>query len=529
MQFSDYFNESFLKNSPDIFSNEKKNIDELLKDEMLIICGDFYGIQKFIFEGLATKHAAKVLRAKSAFVQIFTQITAEHIAKNICGLDEKHILSKSAGKFEILAPYSDELVDKIKNFQNLLFDYFVKNFYALSGMSVLCLKCYKDDFSTGDKYKALRNKVSKKMEISKFKKFDLTMLENKVLSYDEGITNAQLCDICNFRKSTKSHESYSSCEICDGFIKLGAKLVSNATSITSKELNINFCDIQIPLSDEIKSYVAKDEKNKIKDFSEIVVIDKNDKTISPLNALGILKADIDGMSDFINNSDVTKNHANFDIFSKNINAFFSLYVPKIIEKEFKNTYVVFAGGDDVFILGEYKSALNLARKIRTEFKIFAKNKLSISFGIALTKPSKPINYLAGHTENLLERSKEVDGKDAITLFNESVKWDDYLKIYEILKEKLSINALESDDKTAFFYRLIDFCQMSKRLKAQDNGGFDPRYDAMWKSKLTYSFKRNLENSSDELLKTLLDLIQNHPKESKMAIFELIYTRREKNA
>ena len=106
MQFSDYFNESFLKNSPDIFSNEKKNISELLKDEMLIVCGDFYGIQKFIFEGLATKHAAKVLRAKSAFVQLFTQITAEHICKNICGLDKKYILSQNAGKFEILTPYT---------------------------------------------------------------------------------------------------------------------------------------------------------------------------------------------------------------------------------------------------------------------------------------------------------------------------------------------------------------------------------------------------------------------------------------
>lgn len=68
--------------------------------------------------------------------------------------------------------------------------------------------------------------------------------------------------------------------------------------------------------------------------------------------------------------------------------------------------------------------------------------------------------------------------------------------------------------------------MSKKLQ-DTNESFDPS-DAMWKSKLTYSFKRNLENSSDDLLQTLLDNIQDHPKESKMAIFELIYTRREKH-
>lgn len=523
MQFSDYFNESFLKNSPDIFSNEKKNISELLKDEMLIVCGDFYGIQKFIFEGLATKHAAKVLRAKSAFVQLFTQITAEHICKNICGLDKKYILSQNAGKFEILTPYSDDIINKLQEFQKTLDEYFIKNFYALSGMSVVYLKCHKDDFDISANYKTLRDKISKKIEISKFKKFNLTKLENQVLHYDEGITNANLCDICNTRKSTHSQM----CDICDVFKTLGEKLVSDASSITSKELHISFCDIEIKLNDKIKSYVAKDGK-KIKDFSELAKSDKSDDVKNPLNALAILKADVDGMGAFIKDDSkkVTQNFANFDLFSKNIDAFFSLYVPKIIKKDFVNTYVVFAGGDDLFILGEFKSALNLARKIRTEFKQFAKE-LSISFGIALAKPSKPISYLAQHTEHLLEDSKKIDKKDAITLFNESVKWDDYLKIYKDLKDKLSITALASDDKTAFFYRLIDFCKMSKRLQ-DTNEGFDPRYDAMWKSKLTYSFKRNLENFSDDLLQTLLDNIQKYPKESKMAIFELIYTRREKH-
>lgn len=317
------------------------------------------------------------------------------------------------------------------------------------------------------------------------------------------------------------------CDICDVFKTLGEKLVSDASSITSKELHISFCDIEIKLNDKIKSYVAKDGK-KIKDFSELAKSDKSDDVKNPLNALAILKADVDGMGAFIKDDGkkVTQNFANFDLFSKNIDAFFSLYVPKIIKKDFVNTYVVFAGGDDLFILGEFKSALNLARKIRTEFKQFAKE-LSISFGIALAKPSKPISYLAQHTEHLLEDSKKIDNKDAITLFNESVKWDDYLKIYKDLKDKLSITALASDDKTAFFYRLIDFCQMSKRLQ-DTNEGFDPRYDAMWKSKLTYSFKRNLENFSDDLLQTLLDNIQKYPKESKMAIFELIYTRREKH-
>jgi CRISPR-associated protein Csm1 len=71
------------------FSNDKgfesliskpKDISKLYSDDMHLISGDFYGIQKFIFDRLATKNASKVLRAKSAFIQIFT----EYLARYIC-------------------------------------------------------------------------------------------------------------------------------------------------------------------------------------------------------------------------------------------------------------------------------------------------------------------------------------------------------------------------------------------------------------------------------------------------------------
>lgn len=55
------------------------------------------------------------------------------------------------------------------------------------------------------------------------------------------------------------------------------------------------------------------------------------------------------------------------------------------------------------------------------FKRFVKSKdITISFGIALAKPSKPISYLAHETEHLLEESKDLNGKDAITLFGETL-------------------------------------------------------------------------------------------------------------
>ncbi|MGP1580354.1 MAG: hypothetical protein ACTTH5_04970 [Wolinella sp.] len=58
-------------------------------------------------------------------------------------------------------------------------------------------------------------------------------------------------------------------------------------------------------------------------------------------------------------------------------------------------------------------------------------------------------------------------------------------------------------------------------------------NTMWKSKLSYSFNRNMQNgrgrdSADmnSLLLMLNDTIENYPKESKMVICEYTYKRRE---
>ena len=61
-KFSSYFNDEFVS-----LEQGSKSIDEILQDRMFLIGGDFYGIQKFIFDNLGSKNAAKgkvcILRA----------------------------------------------------------------------------------------------------------------------------------------------------------------------------------------------------------------------------------------------------------------------------------------------------------------------------------------------------------------------------------------------------------------------------------------------------------------------------------
>lgn len=485
-----------------------KEIDSLLEKNMTLVVGDFWGIQSFIFDRLTTKNAAKVLRSKSAFIQIFTQVLAEYICDRL-KIDKRYILTINAGKFEILAPL--ENVD-LSDIQKKVDKYFIKNFYGLSGAVVCSVDVSKDQWQND--YKNFRDRVANAVEMAKFQKFDLTHI-NPVLDYDNGISNQTLCKICNIRKIEEEN-----CHICNIFVNLGKKLTQKeATEVGSDELGIVFDDFvtNIKIDSRIKSFIPKKEDGEPLTFKDIA---KNScpKSDTGIDALGIIKADVDNMGNYIKNSDITKNFTNFDEFSKGLDSFFSIYVPKLLQEKYRNIYTVFAGGDDLFLIGAWDEVMVFAREIRDKFKAYVKDdSLSISFGISIAKPATPISYLANYTEELLEDSKEVDGKDALSIWGETVKWDDYLQVFSTLGKVFeNYGQLE----TSTIYKFLQFCDMSKRAKAGNV------QDTIWKSKLNYLFSRNLDIKKDaKLMEVLGKEIEEHPSQTKLFLSEFVYKRR----
>ena len=77
-KFSSYFSDEFAA-----LEQRSKDIDEILQDKMFLIGGDFYGIQKFIFDNLGSKNAAKVLSAKSAFCELSSSFSFSKICSDI--------------------------------------------------------------------------------------------------------------------------------------------------------------------------------------------------------------------------------------------------------------------------------------------------------------------------------------------------------------------------------------------------------------------------------------------------------------
>jgi CRISPR-associated protein Csm1 len=152
--------------------------------------------------------------------------------------------------------------------------------------------------------------------------------------------------------------------------------------------------------------------------------------------------------------------------------------------------------------------------------------------MVMIKPNKPINFVADISEEALENAKDLDKKDAISLFGETITWNKYL---DEDNAQYFLEELDYFDKngfainTAFLYRVLEFIQMSKESKK------DPR-KTIWKSKLSYSFNRNilepLKKDKEQLkeakrLLSFIDkMIEKEPQVSKMILSEFIYKRRK---
>ncbi|GHS86282.1 hypothetical protein FACS189487_00240 [Campylobacterota bacterium] len=519
------------------------------RQDLLLISGDFFGIQKFIFDAVPASKAAKILRARSAFVQLLTRIIAFAIVDRL-ELSYQSIISTSAGKFEILGVDNEESRKILDETQRELNEFFIKEFFGETGVGICYTPCAFADFNEGRYKTNLRNRVAVDIEKIKFNKFDL-LNTNPIITYDDRLDNATLCEYCEKRKKIEHKES---CTICDRFINIGEALATaNFLTISKnngdipifggyfisfdrKDIKDRIATFDISNSDEFRGYAkwelssyVKRTNGKIDDFETLAKSSCGGEDKDGLKAIMSLKGDVDGMGKYIKESDATNSFAKFNFFSRMIDYFFSVYATNLMKG--KNIYTVFAGGDDIFILGAWDEVIEYAKKLRSEFIRFAgSSSLTISMGFVLTKPNKPINFTAETAEENLESAKHLDGKDALSLFDETVKWNNYIFGSDQLTKQL--NGFEHKDliNTAFLYRLLELIEMRRDQDKHIE-------KTIWKSKLRYSFYRNVieklsgkeeKGAAGKLLSTIDKTIDESYQTAKMALCEYIYKRREIN-
>ncbi|SNR65804.1 type III-A CRISPR-associated protein Cas10/Csm1 [Desulfurobacterium atlanticum] len=219
--------------------------------------------------------------------------------------------------------------------------------------------------------------------------------------------------------------------------------------------------------------------------------------------------------------------------SRMMNYFFTAVLTEKIKRDFPDIYTVFAGGDDLFLIGPWEQIIKFTKEMRKEFKRYTADNpdITISSGIFITKPSIPVYSLAEGGEEQLEIAKKK--KNRVAVFNKSVTYEDFCKLLEI-SEKLEKEIKEGKVSTALAYRLIELSDMANKIYKNSK-------NALWKAYLSYAVYRNYgrngkvkDEERERFLKDWIELIenfsQNISKKEKentlyIAIAKALYRRR----
>ncbi len=271
-----------------------------------------------------------------------------------------------------------------------------------------------------------------------------------------------------------------------------------------------------------------------------------------ISALSTLKGDVDNLgmifqSGLGNDVSFSKTAA----LSRQINAFFTVYLPWLCKTEYPNTYTVFAGGDDFFLIGPWLSQIKLADKMRQAFQDYVAGNPEVHFsaGISTTKPGLPINQLGEMAETALEQAKAHNPqatakpvgatptsrltrlpKNAVSCFNQQMFWEEFSQLTSNRLTRLQELSQDNSLSTGYVYGLLNLIDMAEKVNEKPE-------NAIWHSYFAYRTVRMLERNKQldkeqrkrrqaELAEEIADAgIIRHGGNYRVALFCHLYQQR----
>ena len=531
--------------------------------KFLFINGDISGIQKYIFDLKSTKDNAKLLRAKSFQLWALGEILSQYIVRQF-GVTYANVMTSAGGKFIVLVHNTENAKKLLSRIQLEIERYFFNEFAGKLAVIISEGEEASCDDLRKESVQALINRIGDKADIAKSGKMQKVLQEQGAVLerfYDELQKNGE-CPKCGVFAASKpeGEADERECVACNKLTDIGRKLVK-AGQVVLKTDKLQHFGQMIQLYDRNQDcgfsysineykpgrplmylpYVApKNEDDDLLTFEDIAALSKGNKK------LAMFKADIDNLGLVFSQSLGSRmSFSRYADVSHLMHYFFSSFYAWFVETQKdqdgrlykERIYTVFSGGDDLCILGSWDTVLHFALDFRKALGQFTNSNpsVTISGGITLVNPNVPVRSIADEAEELLEKSKALEGKNAITVFGTSVSWSDYEKCLQdgkYLEEQLGLN--KSDSKkgvsTGVVYKFLDFANRAEKTLGNKAGVADVSElinmkDRIWKSNMMYIVARNVKD--EELKKRLLDFGAD-PRSmarSRIAVSYALYTQR----
>lgn len=408
--------------------------------DKLFVGGDLSGIQKFLYN-ITSRHASVSLKGRSTFLSDYLRKICNKIEDIIEGhggtYDELYC---SGGKFYLITNNTESITKAIDECSNLLKEKLWDEHRGQLGLNISYVAFAEEDkkffvqghtdeenISSGVLWKYCNADFARQ----KNQKFRNLILSRPNMFFGFNPKNEDGTD----------NEDYQELIVGEGH---------KVCALTGVEFDIN----KLPKG---AKYTIDDDKDLFYLPSAIEQIDAGErlckkegfKTFEEYadgSYLGVLRMDVDGMgkrfivgfptiNDYKRFSEKARKFFEEDIKEKLLVEIIQEGPEKGMEfRQFLN--IIYAGGDDLFIVGRWDKVIDFAKLIHDrmieEFKnesyidIFNPNKpqchISISGGIAIVKPKYPIAKAAESAGKAEEAAKQGE-KNAFNLFGKTISWN----------------------------------------------------------------------------------------------------------
>ena len=459
------------ENEVDAILNDTEKSDRHIAS---LIKGDISGIQNFLYH-IQSDGASNQLRGRSFYLQLLTEAIAHYVLKQF-DLPITNLILASGGHFYILVPYT-ESKEKLYTVRQEI----SRKLWELHKGDISCIfagiPIKARDFKT-ENFTEKWDDVSKKVNERKQQKwaeleaeqmFDNLFEPSDDTSDDKSIIEQE-------DDEEKKRDPWQ-------FEKLGKEL-RDATTLVVSDVQESSIPVQPKWHESIKAFgldvdvlgdthqmpetpadnvvvyrigdthflkdidkyqwngvgVSYDfrifkpviaHRHDTDDLDKIADYDYLAEASQGVKWLGALRMDVDDLGTVFKNKLKNATISRHATLSREMRLFFEGYVPHLCIKHNENREqdileLIYAGGDDLFLVGGWSALPNIAEQIRSEFRHFVTgDHVTLSGGIAIEHRKYPLYQFAARSGEAEKTAKGRDEKNAITFLRQPMKWNEF--------------------------------------------------------------------------------------------------------
>lgn len=492
-----------------------------------LIKGDISGIQNFLYQ-ILSDGAARELRGRSFYLQILTEAIAHWVLRQL-ELPITNLLLASGGHFYILAPYTDaktKLDTLRRTISEKLWTLHKGDISCiLAGISIKVRDFEIENFS--DKWR----KVSEKVQARKQEKWAemgaYGMFENLFEPYrDEEKIGWNFGDLGTKLRHAKSLVAFETAvaEIPENpdwhaAIKAFGLNIHISTETDEKPetppqterasvYRLGDTDFLtgiekyqwegLPVSYDFRIFhpvVA--HQHDTSDEETVADYDYLANASTGVQWLGALRMDVDDLGSVFTEKLENATISRLATLSEALRHFFEGYIPQCCRAYNKKQdqeilELIYAGGDDLFLVGGWSALPEIAEQIRSEFRQFVTgDHVTLSGGIAIEHKKYPLYQFAAQSGDAEKSAKGVDGKNAITFLRKPMTWADFKEIRDWHQQFLSAMHADRDRLPSIFLTRLNQIYADKKRWAWRSLYYFHRLQERYKSQVP--FLRELQN------------------------------------